>query len=107
MSNSFAERMRSYFRDSLMQPNWVKDRDLDQNLDIMAATEKFILNNHADDIAPTSKGSAQEQAVWSREHCDSELLVSAEIATSYGPNQKCENTLDLKIVKTPISSGAA
>lgn len=94
MSNSFAERMRSYFRDSLMEPNWVKDRDLDQNRDIMGATEKFILNNHANVHALTSKGSVQEQSVWPREHYDFELSVSAEIAARNGSNKKCENTLD-------------
>ena len=35
VTNSFAERMRSYFRDSVMEPSWVKEQDQDENVDIM------------------------------------------------------------------------
>ena len=47
VTNSFDERIRSYFRDSTMEPNWMKDQGPDENCAIMCASEQIFQNNHA------------------------------------------------------------
>ena len=47
VTNSFAERMQSHFRESVMKPSWLKDQDLNEHDGIMGVTEEFILDESA------------------------------------------------------------
>lgn len=86
VTNSFAERIRSYFRDSVMEPNWIKDED-DQNENgcIMGASEHFIRDNHANIPAISSVEFAHQNGDHLREHFETNNLLRASKATKDGP----------------------
>ena len=71
VTNSFAERMRNYFRDSVMEPNWLKDEDYqNEKGDIMGASEQFIKHNHANIPAISSVEFAHQNGDQLRETND-------------------------------------